>query len=62
MPLNKEEIISFIKIMSEFLRNNADTILNISILLSCILLYVNIPKVISLILKDKSDNEERIER
>ena len=48
--------------MSEFLRNNADTILNISILLSCILLYVNIPKVISLILKDKSDNEERIER
>ena len=62
MPLNKEEIIWFLKIMSEFLRNNADTILNLSILLSCVLVYINIPKVISLILGDKPNKEERIER
>ena len=60
-PLNKEEIISFLKILSEFLRNNADIILNCSILLSCILLYINIPKVISIILTEKPDKEEREE-
>jgi len=60
-PLNKEEIISFLKILSEYLKNNADIILNCSILLSCILLYINIPKVISIILTEKPDKEEREE-
>ena len=61
IPLNKEDVISFLKIMSEFLKNNADIILNISILLSCIILYINIPKVISIVLTDK-ENKEEIEK
>jgi hypothetical protein len=62
IPLNKEEIIIFLKIISEFLKNNADTILNMSILLSCLLLYINIPKVISLLCNNKQDKEEIIDK
>jgi hypothetical protein len=60
--LNKEDIIIYLKLLSEFLKNNADTILNLSILLSCILLYINIPKVITLILNNKWNKEEQIDR
>ena len=58
--LNNEDIILYLKIISALFKNNADIILNISILLSCILLYINIPKVISIIMKNKIDEEERI--
>ena len=60
--LNKEDIIIFLRIISEFLKNNADIILNISIILSCILLYINIPKVISIIMMNELDKEERINK
>jgi hypothetical protein len=62
LPLNKEDIIFFLKILSEFLRNNADLILNLSLILSCILLYINIPKVISMLLVENIDKEEKKER
>jgi len=62
MSLNKEDIMYIFKIISEFLKNNGDIILNLSIFLSFILLYINIPKVISLIMKDKLDKEEKIKR
>jgi hypothetical protein len=62
VSLNKEDIIILFKIMSEFLKNNADTILNLSIILSCILLYINIPKLISTILINKLKKEEKLER
>ena len=62
ITLNKEDIITYLKITSEFLKNNADTILNLSILLSCLLLYINIPKVISILLNNKLNKEEQIDR
>lgn len=42
-----------------FVSNNIDTILNISLLISCVILYINIPKVIKLLL-EKRENKEII--
>lgn len=44
-----------------FISNNIDTILNISLLISCVILYINIPKVIKLLLGNKENKEIIIE-
>jgi len=45
-----------------FLSENIDNILNLSILLSCISIYINIKKVIRLIYINEENNEEIIEK
>jgi len=45
-----------------FLSENIDNILNLSILLSCIFIYINIKKVIRLIYINEENNEEIIEK
>lgn len=62
MSLNKEDIILIIISISNFLREYTDYILNFTIILSCLLLYINIPKVILILFKDKSRKDEVIER
>jgi hypothetical protein len=42
--------------------NNIDTILNISLLVSCVILYINIPKVIIILMEKTENKEERIEK
>jgi hypothetical protein len=44
-----------------FISNNIDTILNISLLISCVILYINIPKVIKLLLGNKENKKIIIE-
>jgi len=44
------------------MNKNIDIILNISILVSCIVLYINIPKIIRIILEEKEDKERKIEK
>ena len=46
----------------KFMSNNMDTILNISLLISCIILYINIPKVIIIFMEKKENKEVIIEK
>jgi hypothetical protein len=60
--LSKEDFLFLMKELSDFFRNNADNILNASIILSCILLYINIPKVLSILFNDKLEKKELIQK
>jgi hypothetical protein len=46
----------------EFIGNNIDAILNISLLVSSIILYINIPKVITIFMEKKENKEIKIEK
>jgi len=42
--------------------NNIDTILNVSLLISCVILYINIPKVITILMEKKENKKKKIEK
>jgi len=46
----------------EFMGNNIDSILNISLLISCVILYINIPKVITILMEKKENKKKKIEK
>jgi len=56
--LSNNSIKDFVLNIIEFMSNNIDTILNISLLISCIILYINIPKAITIFLVKKEKKEK----
>ena len=64
LPLNikREEILVIIGIISEFINKHIDTILNISILLSCLFLYLNINKVLTIKYQSHKDKDVIIKK
>jgi len=61
LGLTTQELIEYIKIIAEFCSNHIDAILNCSILLTCLMLYINIPRVIRLLHKDNIEKDEKLE-
>ena len=59
LGLSSEVLLEYLKNIAEFCRNHMDAILNCSILLSCLFIYLNIPKVIKLIYKNNVESEEK---
>ena len=62
ISLSNNDWITILKSICTFLSNNIDNILNISILLSCIFIYINIKKVIILMYPVKDNNIEKINK
>jgi len=60
LGITSDDYLHWVKIILNYLSDHMDLVLNGSILLSCLMLYFNIPKVINIIFKDKVDQEEEI--
>jgi hypothetical protein len=60
--ISDKGIKDFVLKVIEFMGNNIDTILNISLLISFIILYINIPKVITILMEKKENKEVKIKK
>ena len=60
--ISNNDLKDFFFKLIEYISNNIDTILNISLLISCIILYINIPKVIIIFMEKKENKEIKIEK
>lgn len=57
---NEELSNSFLVKLVEFMKENVDTILNLSLLLSCIFIYVNMNRVLCIKYRKYEDKDQRI--